>query len=407
MPPPIRWTPALILAATVSLPARQVSAHVVCIDIDLGDALLDASPESGEPDFGEDFGRDEGSNPFPTSAWLYRILDHDTPTKVLSGWAPLSASGCTEDFDRDGADAVDVLFLPWAYFTETNNSVIAYDCESMPDCSHDVALRDDIDVSGSSPTRFTLGDPLDPSDPHAERGALWAAAFAQQRYGATDDLAAFVSVDTNGTLFTDTASNRVFGGQPSSVFAGNGARFKWNIAHEYGHLVSFVGPIAALATSDIDCSFGGSGHALDSIEYQSCACAEGFANYFSAVTWTEPGTNTSTNLPYVSVGSGSPPNPIPSFIGGNTICGPSMSCGAANPGRAVERDWAGALLQLSQAADLTVEYVLGMLAAAHPWTTTGLTGAFWSGFDSDMSSYLTSTEKDEWDDQAQLFVIDQ
>lgn len=90
----------LALVVTWVLPLERGWAYEVCLDIPLSDALVDASPE-GMLDFGEDRGRDEGSNPFPLQRWLYRVRDHDQPDKILAGWAPLSSNGCTEDFERD------------------------------------------------------------------------------------------------------------------------------------------------------------------------------------------------------------------------------------------------------------------------------------------------------------------
>jgi hypothetical protein len=152
--------PALALAVVVAwaLPPTHAWAYEVCLDIPLSDALVDASPE-GMLDFGEDRGRDEGSNPFPLQRWLYRVRDHDQPDKVLAGWAPLSSNGCTEDFERDGATSVDVLYWPWAYFSGNDSSVVAYDCTSMPDCTFSQLNVQDIDVTAGNQARATLVDP--------------------------------------------------------------------------------------------------------------------------------------------------------------------------------------------------------------------------------------------------------
>ena len=88
--------------------------------------------------------------------------------------------------------------------------------------------------------------------------------------------------------------------------------------------------------------------------------------------------------------------------------GQGSFCPACGPGTAVARDWASALLEFAQEAAVDVNYVVGMLAAAHPWTTpAATTGDFWNDFDTAMSSYLTMGEKTIWDAAAANKGIDQ
>ena len=56
--------------------------------------------------------------------------------------------------------------------------------------------------------------------------------------------------------------------------------------HELGHVLNFQQfDLNGLAS---DCSLGGSGHALDVAEFESCATAEGFAGYVAAVSLWDP-----------------------------------------------------------------------------------------------------------------------
>jgi hypothetical protein len=392
---------ALLLVPVWMLPVSHARAYEVCLDIPLSAALVDASPE-GMLDYGEDRGRDEGANPFPLQRWLYRVVDHDQSNKVLAGWAPLDSNGCTEDFDRDGATSVDIRYFPWAYFSDSNNSVVAYDCTSMPDCTLRPEIEVDIDVSSESQARVTIPDPeVGPSfEPWLT--ALWAASFAEQQFSPRQDSTAYLLVDFNAVLFGATASDRLVGGQPTTVFSGSGYRGKWNVAHEYGHLVSIIDPIPALLATDYDCSLNGPSHGFTTIEYHSCAAPEGFANFFSAAVWSDVGTDTTANLPYGLLQGGAAPFAQSQQIGGAAFCQP---CG---PGTATERDWASALLELAQQQALDVNYVLAMLAQAYPWPSpSALNGAFWGDFDTAMTGYLTIGEKSTWDNRAAAKGIDQ
>lgn len=65
----------------------------------------------------------------------------------------------------------------------------------------------------------------------------------------------------------------------------------FNVAHEIGHLVQ----MQEFNQDNLrdDCSRNGSGHSLSSIEHESCATTEGWANFVGVVAWYEP-NNTGT-----------------------------------------------------------------------------------------------------------------
>lgn len=63
---------------------------------------------------------------------------------------------------------------------------------------------------------------------------------------------------------------------------GNGS----NVTHEVGHVVQMQ-EFGQDWLRD-DCSRGGDGHSLTSLEHESCATTEGWGNYIAAVSWYEP-----------------------------------------------------------------------------------------------------------------------
>jgi hypothetical protein len=65
----------------------------------------------------------------------------------------------------------------------------------------------------------------------------------------------------------------------------------FNVAHELGHVVQ----MQEFNQDNLrdDCSRNGDGHSLSSIEHESCATTEGWANFVGVVSWYEP-NNTAT-----------------------------------------------------------------------------------------------------------------
>lgn len=58
------------------------------------------------------------------------------------------------------------------------------------------------------------------------------------------------------------------------------------VAHEMGHIVQMQEFNSGVLIDH--CGLNGDGHSLNSIEFESCATAEGWANYVGAVTWFDP-----------------------------------------------------------------------------------------------------------------------
>ena len=59
-------------------------------------------------------------------------------------------------------------------------------------------------------------------------------------------------------------------------------RRKFVVIHEYGHKI-----LSMASSYKNDCSYGGSGHSMKSIEYASCAAMEGWAHFVAADVWNE------------------------------------------------------------------------------------------------------------------------
>ncbi len=67
----------------------------------------------------------------------------------------------------------------------------------------------------------------------------------------------------------------------------------FNVAHEVGHLVQMQEFNQDFLRDD--CSRGSSGHSLTSLEHESCATTEGFADFAAVVSWYDP--NNSGSVP--------------------------------------------------------------------------------------------------------------
>ena len=68
----------------------------------------------------------------------------------------------------------------------------------------------------------------------------------------------------------------------------------FNVAHEIGHLVQMQ-EFNRDSLRD-DCSRGTSGHSLTSLEHESCATTEGFADFTAVVSWYDPNNNGSVPI---------------------------------------------------------------------------------------------------------------
>lgn len=121
--------------------------------------------------------------------------------------------------------------------------------------------------------------------------ALDSVQHALQVYGSVLDENVIMRYpcDPNGCGSSRAISQTVFDiDDDSSVTSGKVA------PHELGHVLQMQ-MFDRNGLRD-DCSLNGAGHSLTSIEYESCATTEGWANYVAAVSWYNPANSGSVPM---------------------------------------------------------------------------------------------------------------
>lgn len=394
----------MICCGSWSIEARAAS---VCIDFELGPRFVDASP--GDGNFDEDYGRDDGTNPYPASSVLARVLtgsDSDAPGTIAWGWDTLDANGCTGNFDALGGETVDVVWHPWTYSDTTDNSVVALDCTGSP-CEVETHSIVGLELDSSGPS--VPSNQVQPETP-----ALWAVEFAERRAPFWASATSYIRVaHEEGGSF----ANRGIGDQPTINVNSYGHDSKFTIAHEYGHLQGQLIPDSSFGPGDIDCSLGGGGagaHEPGEKEWQSCAAVEGMADWYGALTWyeVEQASTDSANFVFVS---GSGPSLQASSIGGAPVCtfdaatpvppASGYEDDRCNYGQAVELDWAGALFDFYRDESVDFVTVGTLLTESLPWS--GNESEFWANLMAAAALHLTPGEVMAWSDIAADKEIDQ
>ena len=142
-------------------------------------------------------------------------------------------------------------------------------------------------------TIFPSGTLWPTSDAASERAqrimALDSAQHALQVFGEVMDTHAEMRYPGGSDCPTSCARDRdVFDITESR--GDNG----FNVAHEVGHLVQMQEFNQDWLRDD--CSRNGNGHSLGSIEHESCATTEGWANFAGVVSWYEPNNSGTTPL---------------------------------------------------------------------------------------------------------------
>lgn len=394
--------------------STDASAAKVCLRLDLtnestptspgiGGKYDDASPvELMEPggtsvtrDAGEDFGRNIPGDPWPLQRWLARVEALDGG--ALWGWRPLDENGCTTDFADQGANTVIVRYLPWAHWTGDQTSVVGYDCDNAttPACDFGPRVAGQVPLAATGDTNLLVAvDELNDPDARVDM-MMWAATFAQERIPLLQGLDIFMV--NQGPESATSAVSFFAGGQLSAEFRGASYGRKFVVAHEFGHLVTALGPLPGLDPGmSADYCFNPAGpdfvppacqHTLDSPEYQSAAMVEGFANFFAMAVWHDWTKAVATYNTNVVTGDW---DFTSQQLTVDAACTASigMPCG---PGIANESDWHGTLWALMNAPGGTgpdPEAVIGLLAAADPWVVTGQTSDFWNQFTGDAANYF-------------------
>jgi hypothetical protein len=428
----------------------------VCVDLDLGDHMVDASTRNGGASGGEgpqtvpygDFLEDHGritvagsdplayyDHPFPASRWLVRVVD-DATGEPLWGFAPLDEDGCTPEDDPVPYDAeaeLRVEFVRWAQFDD-DRAILGYDCvPHTPEeqCTFGFPGDDPEDFSGTatvagiSPiedgtTYVTISAYYD-SDEVNEIGegfgiilaptdyALWASQFSETRVqvwpSATYQvyLAHDYDNSTASPLPVGTSNASVpFAGHPTVSLFGPDYRRKFVVAHEYGHIQTATIPGIPNNTAVADYNYDGMGsHNKTSFEFQSAAALEGFADAYNAWVWNDSGST-------LRLANGSAWLAVPSFDFPN--------CSSCPAGVANVWDWASALVafQEGQGVSLSKEVVLQLLWVAYAdldgtnhWVPNGTSSQFWDNFIEEVDDVLDGGQLADWQDVADAWEIDQ
>ena len=216
--------------------------------------------------FGEDYGTD------PEGAWKarggkVRIVSHDN---VLFDDF-LDENGCTGTISTPYHTGF--MFIGFALASVGNNTIIAKDGEGKTQSW----VRLVNEVGGTGTKYYNLA-------PGSLTNLVAVPAFTLARFGGVSNEMFVV----NEACYPedDTCCNCAAGGE---IWISSTQR-KFLIAHEMGH------QILALRTGgyDNDCDLGistnhpcysSSGHAIDSLEYQSCAAMEGWAHFVAVRTF--------------------------------------------------------------------------------------------------------------------------
>lgn len=387
-------------APVVAFVPREATAHELCLTLELGPRYEDASPGDGE--FFEDYGRDDGTDPYPAQRWLARVIAANGPDsgQTLWGWDALDAGGCTSDFELLGATQVTVRYLPWAYFASTDNSIVAYDCAGSGPCQASTPITGPVAASGSA-TRLVIDSPsVAPWET-----ALWAASFAEELHAYWTGATTYLLTATGGS---GAASNRSVGDQPTSAFATGSERSKFTVAHEYGHLQTLLVPEPDFGEDDVDDSRGGAGHLFAEKEYQRLAATEGFANFYSGMTWHDIEQGSADSITYLLWDgltlTAVPLTAVECTYEPLTPAEPGYIEDECDDGEAVEKDWATALLELYRDEEVALGAVMTLLRATFPWPTNET--QFWGDFQISAVAHLGS-DFAAWSDIADDQVVSQ
>ena len=469
---------ALLLVAGFS-PTARGATHRVCLDFALGQDLYDASRAGGSGDLcdsqtpcapqelcvsgtctgekGETYGRDEGTRPYPAMRTLARVLDEPKfldgdLTAVEWGWEMLDDNGCTPPFESD-ASTFRLQYYLWSENpTEPDpadrNFVLSYGCDGMPSLSSCTQGLQEVEsiapaTTGNPLVTFVTRSFVNPELDAQQRAhyVYWPATFAESRLGQPAVLPVasrehtYVLTDLDNQFSPGSASNRAWGGHPTAWLAGNGWRYKHTTTHECGHLLAQFIPIRDLPLAALNYALSGAGHAVNSVEWQSAAAIEGFANFHAVLTWHDV-VSESPPFYYLSPTAGTLVLTRWNAPVVTPMC-QNLSCPA---GTAVELDWLSALVQfVRHPVAPGLGHVIGMNAAVHQeaclglqegdclfasppcfwathiegaeacvgWAVDGETNDYWANFDAMMETYLTAPEYAAWTTIATNRYIDQ
>ncbi len=293
-----------------------------------------------------------------------------------------------------------------------DNSIVGLTCDNTLEpsrCALSPGAVEGFALDASGTTRVTITDGDGPGPQLGINSILWAAAFSEERLALWSSTVSYVVLLNAGLTISDT----MIGGQPTvhirsglAEASAQGYQKKFTIAHEYGHVKTAIIPIVMmiglLDSNVLDYTFGGGppDHSGFSAEWQSAAAIEGFAEYYSALTWWDNTTPIAQLLA---------PGPTPSNIKSDTTtefmryiddaCIP-FNLPECPPGVATDFDWLAALWNFP-VTQTSPPDVLRLLGSAFPWPVNGATDAYWVNFTDSIQSILSSNEFDDFLDSAQ------
>jgi hypothetical protein len=192
----------------------------------------------------------------------------------------------------------------------------------------------------------------------------------------------------------------MIGGQPTANIRSAATLYKFTITHEYGHLQTALVP-APIAESDIDYKFPEQGvggwHMFLSPEWQSAATVEGFAQYYSLLTWWDISTSNPGRViagPIVKTLAVTPSNiSYPRII--DFACSGVTDDNTCPSGVANEADWMSALWNLALTG-VAIDKTLRLLGEAYPWIASGESDLFWLNFFDSAAELLSQGELDDF-----------
>lgn len=403
----------LLAAGSLSLcswPA-QAQPHHVCLYLDIGADLWDASPRASDgEDFREEYGRNEGLTSFPAQRWLARVRDESTGA-VVFGWRPLDGTGCAA-FDLDHEADLTLEWTRWALWNDqqdTGNQIVGYRCdEVLDDCRLDIGARTvPADMLTGVTNVFVQRGERRPVDV-----VLWAASFAEERFASLgeqplENMRLYVGYDPKDLLRGATQADRTFGNQPSVVIDADSWHSKFTVAHELGHQQTIAAMHPAFGPGDLNYCYSAPvypaaphncrpNHATDSHEWQAVAAVEGIAHWYAVSVWNDVDIVECQNCqPGVRYVSPFGPDQAQTIVvpRGEPLCTaldqPQCPAGVGN-----EWDWLSAFRLFRLASPNTgFRTMLGMMSAAYDsggWIVASPTDAFWTSFDQAMSGQLGS-----------------
>lgn len=277
----LRYPDERYLDASVRASGKPCTTNADCDHVTgmTGTCVDMGSYNECEYDFGEDLGRHTGN-------WKVRRINtyvfEEDSTLLFSGH--VGDNGCTPSLSSS-SDKFNIYTGAHYRSSATKVDLDVLDCpgDSASNCTYPIFSVIGYDPGSSGtyhvvlPANFVLD-------------AYMAAAYTINRFlGAMyngDGSYHHIDIWSVGSAGGGAVGYTNWDGSRPVVHLDNiGVRKKFTIAHELGHAFIFDRLGSYITQSSVDCRYGGGGHTVYGLEYQSCANFEGYADFVSAVTW--------------------------------------------------------------------------------------------------------------------------